>query len=127
MVLVSNAPVAAGSRGGRRMIRGPTTSPGPSRLGRFFLNFPGSLFVFAFGFQLGIHTEFPGDLLELTRRLVKIALRLVLRAGFHAFPPVGFALTDGTLAPVIPVIKLLAGTALPFSFFPAATVWNIIS
>jgi hypothetical protein len=29
-----------------------------------------------------------------------------------------FGLTDGTLAPVLPVIKLLAGTALPFSFFP---------
>jgi hypothetical protein len=29
-----------------------------------------------------------------------------------------FPLTDGTLGPVIPVIKLLAGTALPFSFFP---------
>jgi hypothetical protein len=29
-----------------------------------------------------------------------------------------FDLTDGTLAPVIRVIKLLAGTALPFSFFP---------
>ena len=28
-----------------------------------------------------------------------------------------FGLTDGTLARVIPVIKLLAGTALPFSFF----------
>jgi hypothetical protein len=27
-------------------------------------------------------------------------------------------LTDGTLAAVIPVIKLLAGSALPFSFFP---------
>jgi hypothetical protein len=58
-------------------------------LADLFLNFPGSLFVFAFGFQLGIHTEFPGDLLELTRRFVKIAFRLVLRAGFHGIPPVG--------------------------------------
>jgi hypothetical protein len=29
-----------------------------------------------------------------------------------------FGLTDGTLATVIPVIKLLAATSLPFSFFP---------
>jgi hypothetical protein len=26
-------------------------------LADLFLNFPGSLFVFAFGFQLGIHTD----------------------------------------------------------------------
>ena len=29
-----------------------------------------------------------------------------------------FGLTDGTSAPVIPVIELLAGPALPFYFFP---------
>ena len=54
-----------------------------------FLNFPGSLFVFAFGFQLGILAEFPGDLLEFTRHFVKLAFRLVLRAGFQGIPPVG--------------------------------------
>ena len=59
-------------------------------LADLFLNFAGSLLVFAFGFQLGIHAEFPGDLLELTRRFVKIAFRLVLRAGFRGIPPVGF-------------------------------------
>ena len=58
-------------------------------LADLFLNFAGSLFAFAFGFQLGIHTEFPGDLLELTRRFVKIAFRLVLRAGFHGIARVG--------------------------------------
>jgi len=54
-----------------------------------FLNFAGSLFVLTFGFHLGIHTEFPGDLFELTPRFVIIAFRLVLRAGFHGIPPVG--------------------------------------
>jgi hypothetical protein len=60
-------------------------------LAYLFLNFAGFLFVFAFGFQLGIQTELPGDLLELARRSVKIAFRLVFRAGFHGIPPVGIS------------------------------------
>jgi hypothetical protein len=37
-----------------------------------------------------------------------------------------FGLTDGASAPVITVIRLQAGTAYVL-FFPAATVWTIIS
>jgi hypothetical protein len=57
-------------------------------LADLFLNFAGSLFVFAFGFQLGILADFPCDLLEFTRHFVKLACCLVLRAGFHGIPPV---------------------------------------
>jgi hypothetical protein len=41
-----------------------------------FLNFAGSLFVFAFGFQLGILADFPGDLLDFALYFVKLASRL---------------------------------------------------
>ena len=60
-----------------------------SDLADLLLTFPGFLFVFASGFQLGIHTKFAGDLLELTLRFVKIAFRLVLRVGFHGILPNG--------------------------------------
>ena len=59
-------------------------------LADLFLYFAGSLFVFAFGFQIGIHADFPGYLLDLALHFVKLAFRLVLRAGFHGIPPVGF-------------------------------------
>jgi hypothetical protein len=52
-----------------------------------FLNFAGYLFIGTFSFQLWIIAEFPGDLLELTLYFVKLALRLVLRAGFQVFIP----------------------------------------
>ena len=35
-------------------------------LADLFLSFPVRNFVFAFGFQVGIHDNFPGDLLDLT-------------------------------------------------------------
>ena len=44
-----------------------------------FLNFAGYLFTGAFGFQLWIIAQFPGDLLDLTLNLVKRALCLVSR------------------------------------------------
>jgi hypothetical protein len=56
-------------------------------LADLFLNFAGYLFTGAFGFQLRIIAEFPGDLFDLTLHLVKRAFRLVLRAGFHGIPP----------------------------------------
>lgn len=77
-------------------------------LADLFLNFTGSLFVFAFGFQPGILTDFPGYLLDLALHFVKLAFYLVIRTGFHGIPPFVFGLTAGTLPPVFPVIKLLA-------------------
>ena len=56
-------------------------------LADLFLNFAGYFFDFAFGFQLGIFAEFPGDFPELTLYFVKRAFCLVLRAGFHGIPP----------------------------------------
>ena len=82
-------------------------------LADFFLNFAGSLFVFAFGFQLGILADFPGYLLDLALHFVKLAFCLVLCAGFHGIPPFVPGLTAGTLAPVFPVIKLLAVQKFP--------------
>jgi len=61
-----------------------------------FLQFAGCLFVFSLRFQLGIHAEFSGDLLQLTLYFVKRAFRLVLRAGFHGIPPV---------CPLIPLLS----------------------
>ena len=58
-------------------------------LADLFLYFAGPLFTFAFGFQFGIFAEFTGNLLNLTLHIVKLAFRLVLRAGFHGVPPVG--------------------------------------
>ena len=55
-----------------------------------FLNFPAYILVFSFGFQPGIHAEFSGDLLDLPLYFVKHTFRLVLRAGFHGVPPVGY-------------------------------------
>src|SRR4030042_4145011 len=58
-------------------------------LADLFLNLPRPLFVFTFAFQIGIHAEFPGDLLDRALHFVKFAFRLVLRAGFHGIPLVG--------------------------------------
>jgi hypothetical protein len=46
-------------------------------LADLFLSFPGSLFVFAFGLQVAIRVNFPGDLLDLTLHLMPLAFRLV--------------------------------------------------
>ena len=59
-------------------------------LADLFLNFAGCLFVFPFGFQLGIHADFSDDLLQLTLCFVKLAFRLILRARFNGIPPLGF-------------------------------------
>ena len=45
-------------------------------LSDLFLNFAGSLFVLAFGFQIGIHADFPGDLLDLALHFVNLAFVL---------------------------------------------------
>jgi len=55
-----------------------------------FLNLAAYLFIFSFGFQPGIQTEFSGDLLDHTFYFVEYAFRLVLRAGFHGIPPVEY-------------------------------------
>jgi len=52
-----------------------------------FLHFAGYLFGFAFGLQLGIVGDFPGDLLGLTLCFVKRSFRLVPHARFHGIPP----------------------------------------
>jgi hypothetical protein len=49
-------------------------------LADLFLNFTGYLFVFSFGFQIGIHADLSGDLFDLALYLVKLAFHLVLRA-----------------------------------------------
>jgi hypothetical protein len=54
------------------------------------LNFAGYLFTGAFGFQLRIIAEFPGDLLDFTLHFVKRSFRLVPNARFHDVPPIGF-------------------------------------
>src|SRR3989337_4240118 len=82
-------------------------------LADLFWNLSGSLCVFAFGFQLGILADFPGYLLDLALHFVKLAFCLVLCAGFHGIPPFVPGLTAGTLAPVFPVIKLLAVQKFP--------------
>jgi len=92
-----------------------TTSPDLLHLADLFLNFSGSLFVFAFSFQLGIHTEFPSDLLELPRRFVKIAFRLVLRAGFPRHSSFRFCFERWYIAPVIRLLNCLLDPILRFS------------
>ena len=52
-----------------------------------FLHFAGYLFGFAFGLQLGIVGDFPGDLLGLALCFVKRSFRLVPHARFHGIPP----------------------------------------
>ncbi len=49
-------------------------------LADIFLSFPGRNIVFAFVFQVGIHDNFPGDLLDLTLHLVQLAFCIVLCA-----------------------------------------------
>src|SRR4030042_4494267 len=58
-------------------------------LADLFLYFAGPVFVLTFAFQIGIHADFPGNLLDLALHFVKLAFRLVLRDGFHGVPPVG--------------------------------------
>ena len=52
-----------------------------------FLHFAGNLFDFAFGLQLGIISDFPGRLPDLTLCFVKRAFHFVIRAGFHDISP----------------------------------------
>jgi hypothetical protein len=49
------------------------------------LNFAGYLFTGAFGFQLRIIAEFPGDLLDLTLHFVKRSFALSLMLDFMVF------------------------------------------
>src|SRR4029077_15824755 len=70
-------------------------------LADFLLKLADVLFVFAFGFQLGIHNEFSDLLLEFALHLVERAFRLVLGAGFHDLPPVGFLRLSASLPQII--------------------------
>ena len=58
-----------------------------------FLNFAGYPFTSAFGLQLWIISQFPGDLLNLALHFVKRAFRLVPDARFH-----GVLLSDMTIS-----------------------------
>jgi hypothetical protein len=49
-------------------------------LADLFLNFTGLAFRFAFGFQVRIHADFSGDLLDLTLDLMPLAFCFVPRA-----------------------------------------------
>ena len=52
-----------------------------------FLSFAAYPFGYAFGLQLGIIGDFPGNFLDLTLCFVKGTLRLVPHARFHDIPP----------------------------------------
>jgi hypothetical protein len=45
-----------------------------------FLDFAGSSFIFAFGFQAGVHPKFSGDLPDFPSNLMPLAFCLVPRA-----------------------------------------------
>jgi len=49
-------------------------------LADLFLNLAGFGFLFAFGFQVRIHADFPGDLLDLALHLMPLAFCFVPRA-----------------------------------------------